>query len=115
MRTVVAMGPPPPRSGPRARLFARPGSTSGERLDDLHRLPRPDLPAEVEHLLAVHEEADVRAHLVLLVHDAEAQPRVAAVEVAEHLVDGAALGVDLGGPGVGPERARDEHLHRAGY
>ena len=58
------------------------GSAAAERLNDVHLVVRSEVLPDVEHLLSVHEETDVRAHPVLLVDHAEADSRVAPSRIA---------------------------------
>ena len=75
---------------------------------------------QVEDLLAVDEEAHVRAHAVLLVDHAEAQAGVVAVEVGEQLGERRAARLDLAalacrsaaGWGSAPSSARHPQLGR---
>jgi hypothetical protein len=72
----------------------------------LHGVVGSEPSVQGKHLLAVHEEAHVGAHPILLVDDAKAKSRVPAIEIPDELVEGRAFRVDLAGLRVGEERLR---------
>ena len=70
-------------------------------------------PVEAGRGLRADVDAHVLADAVLLVHHAEAEARIAAVELGEHLGHGGARALDLAAPTrVGVKGRGDEDAHQ---
>src|SRR3954468_777995 len=105
----------PWRAGPvsmRATRARSTTSTARQGLHDRDLVGRRDARRQVTHRVRVDEDLHVLPQMAAFVHDAEAQARVATVELREHGVEVVRVDVDdrlL--VGVRPQRRRDPHLH----
>ena len=88
------------------------GLTPTQRQHDRHEVVGLERMPQVARAQAVDEQAHVGPQLPLLIHHAETQAGVAAVEVVEQRVERGALGLHVRVARVGLQRPGDQHLHR---